>query len=285
MVRGWESRLFGHMSVAEAFQRYLADCLARQFRQESLRKYQLMGRELTEQFPSRSVDSLDIQICRHIRRCGSSHQSPLGRRLNACGRFFNFCIERKWTDENPSKFLKPPRVPFKPTLPVEDADFEKLIAACKGRERVGAFLLMLRYSGLRIQDCVRLKRSAVVNGELFPYSAKTSVPVSMPLPDFVVSELMKWGGEYFFWTGVGTIRTAVGNWQRALERVGKVAGVKYDAHQLRDSFAVGLLSKGVSLENVATLLGNSPAICFRHYSPWVRSRQDALASEVRRTFT
>ena len=61
----------------------------------------------------------------------------------------------------------------------------------------------------------------------------------MPLPDFVVSELMKWPGEYFFWTGVGTIRTAVGNWQRALEQVGKIAGVKYDAHQLRDSFAVG----------------------------------------------
>jgi site-specific recombinase XerD len=107
----------------------------------------------------------------------------------------------------------------------------------------------------------------------------------MPLPDFVVSEVMKWEGKYFFWTGVGSIKTAIGNWERALERVGKVAGVKFHAHRLRDSFAVSLLSKGVSLENVATLLGNSPAICFKHYAPWVLQRQNALEAEVRRTFT
>jgi hypothetical protein len=62
---------------------------------------------------------------------------------------------------------------------------------------------------------------------------------------FVISEVMKWKGEYFFWTGGDTIRTAAGNWQRALERLGKAAGVKFHAHQLRDSLAVSFLTKGV----------------------------------------
>jgi integrase len=106
----------------------------------------------------------------------------------------------------------------------------------------------------------------------------------MPLPDFVIAEVMKWEGEYFFWTGIGSIRTAVGNWQRALERVGKVAAMKFSAHKLRDSFAVSLLENKVSLENVATLLGNCPAICFRHYAPRVKSRQGALAKDIERAW-
>jgi hypothetical protein len=38
------------------------------------------------------------------------------------------------------------------------------------------------------------------------------------------------------------------------------------------------------LENVATLLANSPVICFKHYAPWVKSRQDALARDIERAW-
>jgi hypothetical protein len=47
------------------------------------------------------------------------------------------------------------------------------------------------------------------------------------------------------------------DWQRSLERLSKLEGVKFYAHQLRDSFAVDLLSNGLSL-----------------YAPWVKSRAD-----------
>jgi integrase/recombinase XerD len=44
---------------------------------------------------------------------------------------------------------------------------------------------------------------------------------------------------------------------------------------------VDLLSKGVSLESVSQLLGHqSIKITQKHYSPWVKARQDALDLEI-----
>jgi integrase/recombinase XerD len=55
------------------------------------------------------------------------------------------------------------------------------------------------------------------------------------------------------------------------------------SHRFRDTYAVDLLQAGVSLENVSTLLGHrSIRITERHYSPWVKTRQDALDRELLR---
>jgi integrase/recombinase XerD len=53
------------------------------------------------------------------------------------------------------------------------------------------------------------------------------------------------------------------------------------SHRFRDTFAVDLLSKGVSLESVSQLLGHqSIKITQKHYPPWVKARQDALDLEM-----
>ena len=53
------------------------------------------------------------------------------------------------------------------------------------------------------------------------------------------------------------------------------------SHRFRDTFAVSLLHAGVSLENVSTLLGHqSIRVTEKHYSPWVKTRQDALDKAV-----
>lgn len=123
------------------------------------------------------------------------------------------------------------------------------------------------------------------DGKLFLYSQKTGVPVRVPLPDFVIDALRNIGkGERFFWSGVGNPKSCVADWQRSLSRLGKIAGVKFHAHQLRDSFAASLLSRGVPLESVVALLGNSVKVCERHYAPWLKVRQDRLEEAVRRTF-
>ncbi len=53
------------------------------------------------------------------------------------------------------------------------------------------------------------------------------------------------------------------------------------SHRFRDTFAVALLTSGVSLESVSQLLGHqSIKITQRHYAPWVKARQDALDKEL-----
>ena len=52
-------------------------------------------------------------------------------------------------------------------------------------------------------------------------------------------------------------------------------------HQLRDTFAVDLLQKGVPLEEVSKLLGHeSIKTTEKYYAKWVKARQDRLDSLV-----
>lgn len=93
--------------------------------------------------------------------------------------------------------------------------------------------------------------------------------------------------QFYFWTGESEPKSAVGGWQRSLRRLFRLAGVpSRHAHRFRDTFAVELLLAGVPLERVSMLLGHqSTRITERHYSPWVRARQEQLEADVRRTWT
>ena len=56
-------------------------------------------------------------------------------------------------------------------------------------------------------------------------------------------------------------------------------------HRFRDTFAVELLLKGVPIEQVSVLLGHSSLkITEKHYSPWVKARQEQLEAAVRKAW-
>lgn len=298
IVRTWEARTDAVLvSVREALERYLADCEGRHLRSETLRKYRLMQRELVAEFGDRPLDAVGIDELSKYREGWALAAGTARTKIGVLRAFFRFCVDRGWIEKNPALLLKHPRSVQKPTLPVDDADFKKLLDATerfpvggaykeKTGERIKAFLLVLRYSGLRIGDVVTLRRKHLADGKLFLRTQKTGVAVWVPIPDSVVGELEKWDGEYFFWSGQGLVKTAMGNWQRSLARLGKIAGVKFHPHQLRDSFAIGLLRSGLSIEDVAVLLGHADIkITQKHYAPWVKVRQERLEEAVRRAWS
>jgi integrase/recombinase XerD len=302
LVRDWES---GHSktvelsSVGKACDAFIRDCEARNLSSASLGKYRLLTDALKQEFEGRSVASLSVDEVRRYRETWELAPISARKKLERLRTFFRFCVENQWTHTNPATAIKPPVAHDRPTLPVTNEDFEKILWACDlfptqgiyregNRTRVKAFVLMLRYSGLRIRDVALLSEDKLKSSKLLLYSAKTKVPVYIPLPDFVVKELHKAGellsGKHFFWTGHGEIKSCVNDWQRTLARLSKLAGVKFHAHQLRDSFAVDLLSNGVSIEDVATLLGNTVKIAQKHYAPWVQSRQIALEKSIEKAW-
>jgi integrase len=187
-----------------------------------------------------------------------------------------------------------------PTLPFTDEEMEKILAGVENypnhplgrRKQLRAFILLLRYSGLRIGDAVSIERDRLTGGAVFLFTAKTGTPVRCPLPQVAQEAINDLGeidgnGQFPFFSGNGQLKTAVANWQRTIEKLGRIAGVlNFHAHRFRDTAAVSWLNHGISIEDVSILLGHSDIrVTQRHYNPWIKIRQDRLEEAVRRTFT
>jgi integrase len=179
-----------------------------------------------------------------------------------------------------------------PTLPFTDAEIVKIMAAIAEypdrpsgrRAQLRAFVMLLRYTGLRIGDAVRFSKDKLVDGKVMLRTEKTGQMVWVPIPEFVGAEISALG-DLPFWSGRGQGKNGVKTWERSIRLLFKIAGVTGHPHMFRTSFAVNLLRRGASLENVATLLGNTIRIAEKHYAPYVQTRQMALEEVVRRTFS
>jgi site-specific recombinase XerD len=93
--------------------------------------------------------------------------SPLSaaKRLEYLRAFFRLCVDAGWLERNPAAALKPSKVPHRPTLPFTEAEVDRLLVAARtlvdfGQygPRIEPMILLLRYSGLRIQNAACLER-------------------------------------------------------------------------------------------------------------------------------
>jgi integrase/recombinase XerD len=103
----------------------------------------------------------------------------------------------------------------------------------------------------------------------------------MLLPSFVasaISEVTSKNAKYCFWSGESTREAAVSLWRKRLSKVFEDAKVSNGHnHRFRDTFAASLLARGVSMQDLSSLLAHrSIRITQKHYAPWDRSRQAAL---------
>jgi integrase len=201
------------------------------------------------------------------------------------------CVKSKWVQENYALDLKPPKVIDPKIEPLEAEEFEKILKACDERKNkltLRAMILVLRYTGLRIRDVVTLRRDSVRNSRIFLRTAKTGTDVYCPLPPQAVEALaaVSTPGKFYFWSGASKPKSAVGDYQRSLAKVFKLAEVpRAYPHLFPHTFATNLLQQGVSLQTVAVLLGHaSTKITERRYSHWIKSRQESLEAEVKKSW-
>jgi integrase len=278
-------------SVRDAITKFLADCEARHLGWEAKRKYRhLLEDRLLSWCDSKGLSNLrhlTVDALRQFRQ--SWKDSPLyaTKNLERLRAFLRFCQQAGWIKQNPATSVKPPKVTASPTLPFSRDEMKRILTACDryggNKERIRAFVLTMRFTGLRIGDAIRLSKSQVSNGTVFVRTAKTGQAVTVPVPPQVVQALDKAhnGSERYFWTGAN-IRSAVSNWSRYLGRVFELADIgDGHSHRFRDTCAVELLLAGASVEDVATILGNTPQVVAKHYAPWVKERQVRLEKLVR----
>jgi len=194
-------------------------------------------------------------------------------------------VQSDWMAANPAASVGRPHVKQSPTLPFSETEMASILKQATD-PRWHALIQVLRWSGLRIGDAMKLTEDKFQKSRLLLRTAKTGASVFVPLPEFVMQELAtlpRYGG-YLFWkrAGESSVDTAAGNARRALRKIFQRAGIKDGhPHRFRDSFSVGLLEKGVPTEVVAALLGHTDVrITQKHYAPWVRSRQENLEKAV-----
>lgn len=309
IVREWEAKqqVAGRelpVSIARAADIFTADAKARNLASSTTYKYELLFKRLKDFARSAGYELLrDLDVDAMTRFRGEWKDGPRAsqKKLERLRAFCRFCQKRKWVADNPASELKAPRINTSPTLPFTHDEMIKILAATEAYQtkaahnaklnaiRLRSLVLVMRYSGLRIGDAVSLSPDRLSGDTLFLYTAKTGTPVRVKIPEFVASMLSAtphMDGRYWFRTSESKLRTAVGKWQRRLLTLFESAGITGGhAHRFRDTFAVELLLAGVALERVSVLLGHqSVRITERHYSPWVRARQEQLEADLQRAF-
>jgi integrase len=288
-------------SISEAVEKFFADATARQLQPATISKQKnLLEKRLLpwcEHKGFRHLQQLDVDALRQFRTTWPDGPLSAYKNLERFRSFLSFCQQAGWIEKNHARALKPPKLPDKSTkvkVFTED-QITKILDACDeypewnsyghdNRARVRALVLTLRYSGMRIGDCVGLQKSHLKGEKLFLNTQKSGSKIFVPLPKVAVQALEKIenGSPYFFWTGNGVRRSAVADWQRALRRLFDIADVTGNPHMFRHTFATDLLSRGIPIEDVSVLLGHkSVRITESYYSHWIKARRERLEERVR----
>jgi integrase/recombinase XerD len=230
------------VTIAEATDAFVRDAEARGLRPASVYKYRLLFKQLkafSEKEGLELLSECDVETLRRFRESWINKNYSARKKLEALRTFFRFAHESSWTDSNPALLIKPTKVDDPPTLPYTQAEFRSVIEACgkyprpehpneRRGARLKALVLLLRYSGLRITDAVTLSKHQIEDGVLKLRTAKTGTDVRVPLPPRAVDALdaLPTTGGYYFWSGHGTKKSCVGDYQRSFKKLYKLAGVE-----------------------------------------------------------
>jgi integrase/recombinase XerD len=284
-------------TTVQAVAAFHLDAADRGLAPDTRKKYVLLLGRL-EQFATQHGTTLlrdvDVDLLTRFRAtwpCSALTKAKHQERVRA---FFTWCQLRKWIPENPARALSPIRVHRVPTMPFTADEWSQISTVldqypARFRDRTRAFVLILRWSGLRIRDVVTLEWLRLTDGKLFLRTQKTGTVVNIPLPPAAITawDALPKVGRYPFWSGNGLAKSAVADWQRTLRKVFELAAITGGhAHRFRDTFAVELLLTGIDLQDVSILLGHSSVkITEAHYSPWVKARQMRLEAIVQRAWS
>ena len=267
-------------------------------------RYQRIMRRLEEFCRALDIEAMcefTLELLDRFRASRRLARTTSARELQVLRQFFGFCKKRKWVTENWAKELEPPADP-KPREVVPYTT-EQMACIFSGCDRIGqspyerlrarAMVLLMRHTGLRISGVMMLLRNRVRDGQVQLFTQKTAGFIWLPVPAELEAALANLplplaadgthrDSGYFFWNGLATKRSLMGDASRALRAVFRVAGVPgAHAHRFRHTLATEVLARGGTLQDVADILGISVKVAEKHYEKWSPARQERIFGLMR----
>ncbi len=317
-------------TIAEAAEKYKADAITKNLesttRQDIDQHLRLRLLPFCEAAKVSHVRFFDN--ARLVRDCVGSWKSvktgkllsPETRRaeLERFRGFLSWCVAQRWLKENHAKAkdLSVRTEPIKGKFGMNPHEEERVFDAigklvdCYGRtgqrnaEETKAFCLVMRHTGLRISDVTKLDSSQLVNragGNGWAIQVmqqkKTKEFVRIPITTETADALHalpfkgeRDGKKYWFYTGVGKMKTSVTTWRKRITTLIAVAQKDEKGqprpfenhatpHTFRHTFSISHLNVGTEIKMVSRWLGHaSVGITEKHYGH--ANRATHLASEA-----
>ncbi len=208
--------------------------------------------------------------------------------------FCKFCVGQGWITLSPAASIKRPKIKRgNRTATFSDKQYDAILEASHGNQRLETFLELLRWSGMALVDGVLFNRKMLGEDGVLRYTRKkTGTLATVKLPEHVLVLLRSVeGGAQPFLRNDVSLDGSVSEWRRDLQGLFTKAGITVvqteigprppHPHMLRDTCAVWFLRQGVGIHSVSKLLGHSNvAITSKHYAPWVKELEKAHIEEL-----
>lgn len=188
-------------------------------------------------------------------------------------------------------------------FPFSDEELNRMYDACQHYgtgpkhtwtgEDLADFISLSIYTGLRISDVARFDTSRMLpTGEIRVRTTKANTHVYTWVPEWLQHRIRerakKHGPKIFGEHTTTTLDVITDLWRRKLNTLWASCGPwehKPTPHRFRHTFARILLQKqGVTVRDVAELLGNTEEMVSKRYSAWVPERQARLTKILQDAF-
>lgn len=155
------------------------------------------------------------------------------------------------------------------------------------------FISVSVYTGLRISDVTIFRVDRMLpSGEILLRTTKAGTHVYTWVPEWLQERIRaraeEFGPHIFGEHGTSDMNVVTDVWRRKLIKLWSLCGPWKDKptpHRFRHTFARILLERpGVTVRDVAELLGNSEQMVRKHYSAWIPERQERLTKVLKEAF-
>jgi integrase len=269
------------LTLKEASEIFMADLRAQNRVPDTIRKYALLFRQLAPFGTYLSDFTFDVLL---KFRAAWKEKGPAtqNKKLDRLKAFFRFAHDAGWIPQNPAKGIKAASTRtaiVKPFSPKEQA----LILARPQTRSLRCFVEILYYSALRISDACMLRPQDFDGTTIRRQNKKNQEIVFIPIPPQLKAEIdqLPLNGGYYFLQGQSEKHyTQTDAWRTILNDAFKKDVPGFHAHRFRHTAAVNWLASGLTIEEVAALLGNSVKVVEKHYASFCGARQEAVARKL-----